>query len=306
MGQLWVTSNQGQLLYSPLLSEEVLHAAQPKMRFIQFCEMKEEWGKHAGDIYKFDRFSEIDTEGGRLTETATIPAHSYTVSQGTGTLYEYGNSVPWTRKYEELQAVGDRQDTVRILSNDFAKVHDTAAEAEFNQCKIRYVADDGTTGVFYTNGTATHTCTSQLNTYHVKQIVDYMFQTMKVEPWEGEDYMAICTTDAKRGVYDDVEDIIKYTKYPATGEFGRYYDCRFVKTNHGMSNAMGASSAYGEAYFFGAGGTVMMGAAVPMQIIPKEETDYRRSRGLAWYSIEGFKIMHEGSPDNVIVKFDSA
>jgi hypothetical protein len=51
--------------------------------------------------------------------------------------------------------------------------------------------------------------------------------------------------------------------------------------------------------------TVMYGMAVPMQIIPKEETDFRRSRGVAWYDICGFKIKHEGDPDNTIIKWCS-
>ncbi len=36
-GQLWSASDQGQLLYSPLLSKEVTMQLQPKVRFAQFC-----------------------------------------------------------------------------------------------------------------------------------------------------------------------------------------------------------------------------------------------------------------------------
>ena len=193
------------------------------------------------------------------------------------------------------------------LKNDMAKVIDTAVEAQFDACKIRYVGTATDGGVFTTNGTATATCTSALNTYHVKQIIDYMYNTMKAEPYDGDNYMCICSTNAKRGIYDDVQSILQYTKYPASGEFGRYYDCRFVKTNHALSNAIGNGSAYGEAYFFGGNeGPVLEGVAVAPIVMPKEETDYRRSRGLAWYMIAGYKIFWEGDPDNNIVKFDSA
>lgn len=306
-GQLWVTSDQGQLLYSPLLSKEVDFQAQPKMRFLQFCEEKTEWGKNAGEVFVFDHYGNIDTQGGRLSETATIPKHGYTLSQGTATLYEWGNAVPWTRKYEELAAAGNRTDVNRILSDDYAKVFDTAVEAEFDKCKIRYVGTGTAGGGFTTNGTATLTCTSQFNAYHLKQMVDYMFQTLKVEPYDGEDYMGICSTDAKRGLYDDVEDIVKYTKFPATGEFGRYYDARLVKTNHALSNAMGASSAYGEAYLFGGnGGPVCRGIAVPMRVIPDTTMDFGRSKALAWYAIEGFQKWWLLNPDENVIKFDSA
>ena len=57
MGQLWVTGTQGQLLYSPLLSKESMHAAQPKMRFLQYCDIKEEFGKQSGETFLFNVYS---------------------------------------------------------------------------------------------------------------------------------------------------------------------------------------------------------------------------------------------------------
>lgn len=91
MAQLW--SDNGSVLYSPLLTEEVELQAQPEMRFVQFCEIKEEWGKNAGETFVYDKASNISTQGGRLTETSTIPEHSYSITQGTSTLYEMGNSI---------------------------------------------------------------------------------------------------------------------------------------------------------------------------------------------------------------------
>jgi len=307
MGQLWGVSTQGGNTYSPLLTKEVTAQAQPDMKFHQFVEMKEQWGKNAGETFLYDKYGNIDTQGGTLTETSTIPARSHRFYQSTATLYEWGNSIPFTRKYESLAQIGVSQPVVTALKNDYAKAIDTACEAEFNKTKIRYVAvADTTAGTITTDGTATATNTGQLNRFHVKQIVDHLYQTLKCPPWDGDNYMAICSMDAKRGIYDDVEAILYYTKYPASGEFGRYYDTRFVKTNHGLSNAMGKGSAYGEAYIFGGnGGPVLEGLAIAPEIIPKEVTDYQRSRGLAWYMISGYKIFWEGDPDNNIVKFDS-
>ena len=309
-GQLWVTSSQGQLLYSPLLTKEVLQAAQPELKFLQYCQEKEEWGKNSGETFVFDLYSDYDqtsTAGASdLTETATVPTGSITVYQGTATLKEKAKSIPFTRKYEDLAQVGSRKDITTALGNHYAKQIDADIESEFDRCKIRYVSSNTAAATITTNGTATATAGSQLNAYHWKRIVDYMYQTLKAKPYDGTDFVAICTTDAKRGIYDDVEAIMQYTKFPMTGEFGRYYDCRAIRTNTAaMSNAMGSGSAYGEAYFFGASGPVMYGMAVPMQVIPKEETDYRRSRGLAWYEVSGFKKKHEMNPDENVVKFCS-
>jgi N4-gp56 family major capsid protein len=306
-GQLWAVSTQGQLLYSPLLSKEVTNAAQPLMKFKQFTDMKMEAGRGRGETFLFDKYGNIDTEGGTLAETSTIPSRSYRVYQGTGTLYEFGNSVPFTRKYEELAQVDARSGVSRILADDQAKVIDTTIEAQFDACKIRYNATSATTGTFHTNGTDTETNTSALNRYHVKILYDYLWNNLNAKPYfaGSDDYAGILSQNAMRGIFNDCETVVMYTEFPAYGEFGRYSSCRMTKTNHGLSNAIGNGSAYGEAYFFGAN-TVKEGIAVAPVVIPKEVTDYGRSRGLAWYAIMGYKIFWEGDPDNTIIKFGSA
>ena len=306
-GLLWATSTQGGYRYSPLLSKEVAMAAQPDMKFVQYCGVKEEWGKNAGETFLFDKVGNISTQGGTLTETSTIPARDYRLYQSTATLKEYGNSIPWTRKYDDLAQTNDRQTPVKNLKNDYSKVMDTAAEAQYDACKIRYVGTATDGGAFTTDGTATATCTSALNAYHVRQIVDYMYQTMKAEPYDGMNYMAIVSTNARRGVYDDLESVMQYTKFPVSGELGKYYDCRFIKTNHALDNTIGNGSSYGEAYFFGGNeDPVKVGWSTKLEVRPKEITDYGRSKGLAWYCICGFKIFWAGDPDNNIVKYDSA
>jgi N4-gp56 family major capsid protein len=308
MGQLWATSTQGGYLYSPLLTKEVVAQAQPDMKLHQFCQLREAWGKGAGETFLFDKYGNIDTQGGTLTETSTIPARGHRYYQSTCTLYEWGNSIPFTRKYETLSQVGARQPVVTALKNDYAKVIDTAVEAQFDACQIRYVGTATAGGEWTTDGTFTATNTNiSMTTFHVKEIIDYMYATLNCEPWDGDNYMCVCAMAAKRDIYDDVEDILQYTKYPASGEFGRYYDTRFVKTNHALSNTEGKNSNIGEAYFFGAGGgPVLEGVAVSPEVIPKEVTDYGRSRGLAWYAIMGYKIFWSADPDNNIVKWGSA
>jgi hypothetical protein len=299
---LW--ANNGSVLYSPLLSAEVDIQAQPELRFVEYCEDKEAWGKNAGETFLYDIVTNIDTQGGKIVETATIPEHGYTINQGTATLYEFANAIPWTRKYSELSQVNVRKVPTRLLADDYAKVIDTTAELQFNQTRVRYVATGTAAGVWSTTGTATATCSNSLNTTHHKTIIDYMYQTLKCPPYNGSDYMAICSTGAKRGIYDDCEDIMMYTKFPEKGEFGRYYDCRFVRTNHALSDAMGSGSVYGEAYYFGGRmDPVCRGMAVRMEVRQKEPGDYGRSKGLAWYTIQGFDLRNKHNPDSTVVKY---
>ena len=216
------------------------------------------------------------------------------------------NSIPITHKYEALSQIDVRSGLNEILSDDAAKVLDTAVENEFDACKVRYVGT-GTAGYgVTTNGTATLTCTSHFNQYHLKSMVDYMYQTLRCDPYDGDNFMAIMTTDAMRNLYDDLEAVMQYTKFPASGEVGKYYDTRFVRTNHAMSNAMGASSAYGEMYLFGKRDPVMRGVAEKLRVIPKEEADFGRSKGLAWYCIEGYRLIYSHDPSSNMMKFCSA
>ena len=92
-GQLFSVSTQGTYTWSKLLSREVVHAAQPDMKFTQFTVMREQWGKNAGESFLFDKYGNIDTQGTTLTETSTIPAHSYRLYQSTATLYERGKQI---------------------------------------------------------------------------------------------------------------------------------------------------------------------------------------------------------------------
>jgi len=217
------------------------------------------------------------------------------------------NSVPWTRKYEDLAQIEQRAPVRRVLANDLAKVLDTAVEAEFDACQIRYNATSTTTGTFHTDGTDTETCTSALNRYHVKTIYDYLWNDLNAPPYfpESDDYAAVVSQNAARGIFNDCETVQMYTKFPMAGEIGRYSQVRLAKSNHGLSNAMGNGSAYGEAYFFG-NNTVMEGLAVAPIVIPKEVADFQRSRGLAWYAILGYKCYWATDPDNTIVKYGSA
>ena len=106
-GQLWATSTQGGYLYSPLLTKEVLAAAQPEMKLRQFTSVREAWGKNSGETFLIDKYGDVATGGQDLTETSTIPADSYRIYQATCTLKERADSIPWTRKYEDLSQTND-------------------------------------------------------------------------------------------------------------------------------------------------------------------------------------------------------
>lgn len=49
-----------------------------------------------GDTFHWNVYSDVATQGGTLVETTTMPETSFTITQGTLTVTEYGNSVSCT------------------------------------------------------------------------------------------------------------------------------------------------------------------------------------------------------------------
>ena len=75
-----------------------------KSNRLQFCDVKDatQQGKGKGDVYHWDVFSNVATQGTTLTETNTMPESNFTISQGTLTITEAGNSGPYSGKLNDL------------------------------------------------------------------------------------------------------------------------------------------------------------------------------------------------------------
>lgn len=298
----WVS--QGSYLANAKLSRTTRHAAQAEMVFRQYADVQEEFGKGKGETVNFDKWGNIGTAGGTLVETATMPRRSHTPYKGTLTVTEYGNGHGYTGKLEALSQFDESQKINRIIKNDMVEVMDTTVEAEFASTKIIYVGSSASAYNVYTDATPTQTCSVSFDDFHAKNMVDYLYSTMKAAKFSGGFYHGILSTQAARGLHDKLQAIWQYTKYPVNGEIGSYYQTRFSRSNHAISNAQGTSSAWGEAYIFGAD-TVMEAIVIPEEI-RYEVKDVGRDKMIAWYAILGFKIFWAGDPDNSIVKYGGA
>ena len=293
-GQLWVTNSLGGYLGTPKLSEKLRFAVTPLMKFRQFVDIKEAFGKNKNDKIEFDKISNISTSGGTLVETATMPEANFVITKGTATITEYGNSVPYTGKLDALAEFDVENAVNRVLRDDTAKTVDTAVATQFKDTLAKYVAITSTSGTLTTNGTAGATSTSNLNAYHVKQVVDQL-KKWNVPKYDGENYICIGSVNALRGLRDDTAtggwiDAVKYgdPERLFSGEVGKYGGCRFIEETNVLVNTLGSS--YGEAVIFGAD-NVVEAVAIPEELRAKIPTDYGRSRGVAWYALLGWKIM---------------
>jgi len=318
-GQLWAVNSLGGFFYSLNLSDELRMALQPESRFRQFCDAKDAGGKNKGQSFTWDIVQDVATAGGTLVETNTMPETNFTIIQGTLTITEYGNSVPYSGKLEALSKFEVRKPVMQALRNDAKKTFDRAAYAQFYLTPLRVVPtlSTSTSGVtLTTNGTATLTNTVAYNNNHAKAIVDLM-KERNIPAYVGDDYMAIAWPTTLRTFKNNLEALHQYTesgiKLIFNGEIGRYENVRYTEQTNvskGITSTGASGAAWGAAlsdwiFFFGED-TVAEGVAIPEEMRAKIPTDFGRSKGVAYYYIGGFGIIHTNATQARIVMWDSA
>ncbi|MCU0689774.1 MAG: N4-gp56 family major capsid protein [Polyangiaceae bacterium] len=307
-GQLWATATLGGYMYSDSLSDVLRMALQPLLKFRQFADIKDAavQGKHKGDTFHWNVFSDVANQGTTLAETSTMPETNFTITQGTMTIGEFGNSVPFTEKLDDLskQSVLDIID--KVLKNDAKKALDFAAYAQFNATQLRAIATGGTSTnsiTLYTNGTVTGTNNVALGKEHVKVIVDTM-KERNIPPYRGDDYICIAHPTTLRQLKNDLETIHQYVdqgfRMILNGEMGRYEGVRFIEQNNVAKMAF-TNGKSNWAYFLGQD-TVAEGIAIPEEMRGKIPVDYGRSRGVAWYYVgkDNCPFAAEAANDNFV------
>lgn len=311
-GQIWVTANLGGYMYSDQLSNVLRYAVQPMVKFRQFADIKDAavQGKGKGDTFHWNVYSDVATQGAALVETTVMPETNFTITQGTMTITEYGNSVPYTGKLDDLSEHPVKEVINKVIKNDAKKAFDIAAQAQFTLTPLRVVPTAGTHAsavTLTTNGTATLTNNVVLSKDHVKSIVDLM-KERNIPAYVNDDYISVAHPTTFRQLKNDLETIKMYTdtgfQMILNGEVGRYESVRFVEqTNIAKASWTNAKSNW--AYFFG-NDTVAEGIAVPEEMRGKIPSDYGRSKGIAWYYLGGFGLVHTVAEQARIVKWDSA
>ena len=178
-GQLWSVNTLGGYMWAPELSNILRTAVQPLCKFRQFADAKDfsDKGLHKGQNFYWDVYNDVATQGTTLVETSTMPTTNYTIAQGTGTVTELGNGVPYTGLLDNLSKHPVTEIINKVLKNDAKKALDSQAWAQFNTTLLKVQAAGGTdtTAVsLSTTGTMTITNSVNLHKNHIKSIVDVM------------------------------------------------------------------------------------------------------------------------------------
>jgi N4-gp56 family major capsid protein len=275
-------------MYSDQLSKVLRYAVQPLTKFRQFADIKDAavQGKGKGDTFHWNVYSDVATQGTTLVETTTMAQTNFTITQGTMSITEMGNSVPYSGKLDDLSEHPVKEVIGKVLKNDAKKAFDIAAEAQFRLTPLRVVPTGGTSTsavTLTTNGTATATNNVALGKDHVKAIVDLM-KERNIPPYMSDDYISLAHPTTFRKLKNDLESVHQYVdkgfQMILNGEIGRYEGVRFVEQTN-IAKSGFASGASNWAYFFGQD-TVAEGIANPEEMRGMIPTDYGRSRGIAW------------------------
>lgn len=312
-GQVWATNSLGGYMYSDNLSNTLRIAMQPLMRFRQQCFLENAVGKGKGATFNWDIYSDVATQGGSLAEGSAMPETNFTITQGSMTIGEYGNSVPYTGLLNDLSQHPIEAIINKVLKNDANKAMEASAHAQFDASLLTVTAASGSSTTAITTevtGSPTATNDVALGNTHVKLIVDEM-KERNIPAADGSNYMAIARPTALRALKDDLESISQYVSEGfatiLNGEVGRSYDgVRFMEQT-GIASE-GWNNAKSDAVYFFGDDTVTEGLAVPEEIRGKIPTDYGRAKGIAWYALGGFAITHNqtGAAQNRIMKWGSA
>ena len=319
-GQVWAVNSLGGFMYSRQLSNVLRANVQPLVKFRQFANVHDisQQGKKKGDLFTWDVFSDVATAGAVLVETNTMPETNFTIVQGTLTITEAGNSVPYSGKLDNLSKFPIEDVIKKVLKNDCVKYLDRGAWTQFNQTLLRVIPVAGTDTAavtLYTNGTVTGTNNIALNNGHVKSIVDAM-KERNIPAFIADDYYAIAWPTTLRTFKNNLETIHQYSDTGfaliMNGEIGRYENTRFIEQTNiakgtgtdGVTTTAWTNAKSDWCFFFG-NDTVAEAIAVPEEMRGKIPTDYGRSKGIAWYYLGGFGIVHTLATNVRIVKWDS-
>jgi hypothetical protein len=309
-GQIWGINSEGGYMYSDSLSAVLRNALQPQARYQQHCDADDftNKGLHAGDTFHWNVYSNVATQGGRLAENQMMPETSFTITQGTGTVVEFGNSVPYSGKLDDLSEHPVKQVINKALKNDASIAFETEAYNQFalTPLVVQPTSGSSTTAItLTTNGTPGSTTTVALNNEHVKLISDTM-KERNIPVYSDGNYRCIGRPAMFRGLKDSLEAVHAYTNEGfhmiLNGEVGRSYEgIRFFEQT---AIAAKNSTLRDDCFFFGED-TVIEAIVIPPEMRGKIPGGYGRDRGVAWYALEGFALVHTAVDQARILRWGS-
>lgn len=329
-GQIWAVPAEGGYLWSANLSNRLRMSLRPMTKFRQFRQPydgQKNGMLHHGDSFQWNVHKKVNRQGRRLNENQVMPETGFEIIQNSLSVWEAGNSVPFTGKLDALAKHEVHGLIDNNLKYDAACYFDIEVFLQFKNTPLRAAPTSGTstTAVTVTENSATATTNNvEMRTGHVKAIVDYLKERNVPPYFDDGSYACISHVTTFRTFKNDLESLNQYTESGITrimhGEIGRYENTRFIEQNQIPKGGANDSTAFDPwekvadpwnnaksswAFFFGAE-TVAEAVVLSEQIRAKIPGDYGRSKGIAWYYLGGFGLTHPDAENARILMWDSA
>lgn len=292
MTQSWGVLADGGYATVPELTQLVRMQAQEAQGLAQLANPPDEenLGKGSGDEVYYIFVRNISNTGGLLTESVPIPKGKVTLVRSSFKIYEYGNSLEWTGKLEDLSRIDLNHPFMRALMDDLRKLENAAVytEAVKTDWKIQVNHATNNTIVVTTNGTVAGAALADPEWPALTRIVAEAEDRL-IPYYDGESYVYVTGQQAVTKLRLDsvVREILRQDSGRAVinGEIGRVAQCRIVKDNYSIDKTAGAS-AFNEGLLFGAD-AVQLQVGLPWEV-RRQLADYGRDIGVAYYGIMGW------------------
>lgn len=301
----WVPDVTAGVSRNHALSRELRYASIAQTRVVQFTRPEPGYSENMGDTVTIQRIRNVpEPTSALLTETGKIPIDNLAMSTRSITVSEFGRAIGFTR-FAQILLNFDLEDPIqKSLLKQMKLTTDTVAAFQFKQAKIRYAPLTSNTGQFTTDGGVTPaTATHNVNVAHFQNVYDYMFGTLHVDPYEGDDYMALASVKACRGVKRDPEwqnwrTYLEPDRAHYNGEIGMIENIRVVAVNHlnALSNEKGTGNVLGEMIVFG-DDPVALAEVQPPELLMGIPSDFGRKRAIAWHGVLAFGIVWDTAND---------
>jgi N4-gp56 family major capsid protein len=341
-GNVWGGSLGEGFLSSHQLSKKLRMALKPMMKFRQFADTKDasQQGLHKGGTYTYNVYQNVGTAGAvgginahdttsvgaisGIASTANLmPETDFETVQGSVTLREFGNSVPYSEALDNMSEVPVTEIINKVLKFDAAKTLDGACFAEFNKAPLTICSDGGvyketTTGLV----TAGSVNDAALDKADIIYIIDKMSER-NIPGFAGDSFYSIAHPTTLTNLKGELETVHQYTieglGMIKQGEIGKYRNMKFVEQtniakNYDATTDFSVAGASNWAFFFGAD-TVAEAVAIPEEMRGRIPGDFGRKKGVAWYANLGYGLVHTyamrpsgttDNPDARIMKWASA
>lgn len=286
---MWVWDAPTGVYKNHALSSSIREAAAADALFMKYVSPESGYGKGRGQSVTITRVMQLPLAG-RVSESERLPTGRPVVDTKQVTVSEWGFKTELTEFEESLTHFDLRSKFQRMLRDQMRLTLDKMVADALKLTPIKMWSTSATAATIVNTGTFGATATNNLNVKFLGQIRDYIYGTLKAPGFKNGMLIGILSTLAARGLKNDADYINWFSPQNADAlETGRLKDIEGIalfECNHfnALANAAGASTATGEAIFFGADAGFLATVTDPELRVGISE-DLGRFRQIGWYGI---------------------